>query len=213
MMTQSSGLWQSKHVTKMGLSITLLNKVIHLKKIFCTPSSRHASIFSLLDDAQTDSLWRMVNRNVKLCTLGVSTFLLSSQDNCLLFYSLLWTVHAHGMISRTKDEECRPDCSSKQVLHAFEDAHWLQTNWIWKSGCTCTHFTTHNQLRTKMSMILMSQDCCHVPVTSIRESQENDEREQIACTSRWLLWNHYLAQILDPLYIVCVYSWYSVNNK
>lgn len=73
-----------------------------------------------------------------------------------------------GWLVEQRMGECRPDCSSKQVLHAFEDAHWLQAKWIWKSGCTCTHFTTHNQLITKMSMIIMSHDCLHIPVTIIR---------------------------------------------
>lgn len=112
-----------------------------------------------------------------------------------------------GWLVEQRMGERRPDCSSKQVLHAFEDAHWLQAKWIWKSGCTCTHFNSQNQLITKMSVILMSHGCRHIPVTIIKKSQENDEREQIACILRWLLWNHCLAKIFDPLYIVCVYSW------
>lgn len=49
-----------------------------------------------------------------------------------------------GWLVEQRMGERRPDCSSKQVLHAFEDAHWLQAKWIWKSGCTCTHFNSES---------------------------------------------------------------------
>lgn len=119
-----------------------------------------------------------------------------------------------GWLEEQRMGERRPDCSSKQVLRAFEDAHWLQANWIWNSGCACSQFNSPNQLITKTSVIIMRRSCRHVPaVTIIRKSQENDEREQIDCTLRLRLWDHCLAKIFDPLYIVCVYSWYSLNNK
>lgn len=118
-----------------------------------------------------------------------------------------------GWLAEQRMGERRPDCSSKQVPRAFEDARWLQAKWIWNSGCACTQFSSQDQLITQTPTIIMRRSCRHVPATTIRKSQENDEREQIGCTFGRRLWDHCLAKIFDPLYIVCVYSWYSLNNK
>lgn len=49
-----------------------------------------------------------------------------------------------GWLVEQRMGEHRLDCRWKQVLYAFEDAHWLQAKWIWKSRCTCTNFNSQS---------------------------------------------------------------------
>lgn len=96
----------------------------------CTaPSPPSCLSFTLLDNVQPDFLWRLVNRNgssTKLCTVGISTFLLSHKITACCSILCYGRCVPMGWLVEQRMGESRPACSSKQVLGAFEDAHLLQ---------------------------------------------------------------------------------------
>lgn len=100
------------------------------KKMQCTaPSPPSCLSFTLLDNVQPDFLWRLVNRNgssAKLCTVGISTFLLSHKITACCSILCYGRCVPMGWLVEQRMGESRPACSSKQVLGAFEDAHLLQ---------------------------------------------------------------------------------------
>lgn len=176
------------------------------------PPPSHRSL-TLLDNVQPDFLWRLVNRNgssAKLCTVGISTFLLSHKITACCSILCYGRCMPMGWLVEQRMGESRPACSSKQVLGAFEDAHLLQAKvGLWRSNVltvVCAHSQTqHSKMITETFDQFDPPACCLVTRTG--------KRERLCASSRWRLWDHCLAKIFDPLYIVCVYSWYNQNNK
>ena len=124
--------------------------------MFCTPSTLQPCLpFSLLHNVQTDSLWRLVNRNgssTKLCTMGISTFLFSHKITACCSILCYGRCVPMGWLVEQRMGESGPACSSKQVLHAFEDAHFLQAK-VGLEGEMCMLSNEH----TLTLMFLYSQ--------------------------------------------------------
>lgn len=117
--------------------------------MFCTPSTLQPCCLSFthLDNVQPDFLWWLLHRNgssAKLCTVGISTFLLSHKitDCCsILCYGRCMPM---GWLVEQRRGESRPACSSKQVLCIFEDAQLLQAN-VGLVSRACVLFDTHSK--------------------------------------------------------------------
>lgn len=127
-MTWSLGLWHipPKLVYLSCYTIKIYKKCNVLLPIH--PPSPCIS-FSPLHNVQPDSLWRLVNRNgssTKLCTMGISTFLFSHKITACCSILCYGRCVPMGWLVEQRMGESGPACSSKQVLHAFEDAHFLQ---------------------------------------------------------------------------------------
>lgn len=149
--------------------------------MFCTPSTLQPSClsFTLLDNVQPDFLWWLLNRNgssAKLCTVGISTFLLSHKITACCSILCYGRRVPMGWLVEQRMGESRPACSSKQVLRAFEDAHLLQAKMGLEEGMCMlsdTHTFTHSHLdsNTHSRVITKTFDqfdppsCCLVTCT------------------------------------------------
>ena len=172
MMTRSSRLWHGKHTAEIGLPLVLYNKDVQKKKcnvlhplrpptplpLFLPPSKMYSLIPSC----------RLVNRNgssAKLCTMGISTFLFSLKITACCSILCYGRCVPMGWLAEQRMGESKPACSSKQVLHAFEDAHLLQAKvGLEEEMCALSDMRAfiHSSARGDIWPV-WSPTCCPVP--------------------------------------------------
>lgn len=153
------------------------------------PSKPPCLSFSLLHNVQPDSLWRLVYRNgssAKLCTMGISTFLFSHKITACCSILCYGRCVPMGWLVEQRMGESKPACSSKQVLHAFEDACLLRAKvGLEEEMCMLSDMHMHTHIHTHAQMIIKTFDqfdrqpaaWWHAHVI-----KEVLERQQIVCT-------------------------------